>query len=387
MTDSLSAVGFSTPEMDEIFSPPSVVEHMLAFESALVLALADVGLAPSDAAEAIDEACRLPLTDANAILASTWSAGTPVIALVDAVKQRLSQEEHVSWVHYGATSQDVIDTAHMLLAKRAIAAMVGSLGVLAHRLRQLVEEHRDQPQIGRTFLQHASETTFGMRAASWLSPLIEHVVELRTLADSLPVSMGGPVGNLASYGAKGIEVVGSVARRLGLSTPVISWHTDRSVIRRLSTTVDAAVATLEKIATDVSFLAASDIGELSVRPGGSSSMSGKRNPIDAIRVLASATICHGAVEMITRARPHELDRALGSWHVEWAAIPMMFRTAGAAVEAATTMFDALEVNVETMADRVGSEGTRHLGGIDARQIDGVLSRFDEVLGSGSAAAG
>jgi len=144
---------------------------------------------------------------------------------------------------------------------------------------------------------------------------------------------------------------------------------------------------LEKIATDVSFLAASDIGELSVRPGGSSSMSGKRNPIDAIRVLASATICHGAVEMITKARPHELDRGLGSWHVEWAAIPMMFRTAGAAIEAATTMFDTLEVNVETMANRVGSEGIPHLGGIDARQIDGVLSRYDAVLGSGSAAAG
>ena len=380
MTDSLSALGLSTAGMDEIFSPASIVEHMLTFESALALALADNGLVPSEHAEAIEVACGVPAADPEAVLASTWSSGTPVIALVEAIRLRLSDDEQRKWVHYGATSQDVVDTAHMLLAKRAFFTMEAPLVGITRHLRRLVEENRYQPQIGRTFLQHATATTFGIRVATWLAPLLDHVLGLRALAESLPVQLGGPVGNLAAYGEKGTDVVEALAGRLDLRAPEIAWHTDRSVVWRLAGLVRTMVMTLEKIAADVSLLAASDVAELLVRSGGSSSITGKRNPIDAIRVMASAAVSHGAVEMITRARPHELDRGMGSWHAEWVGIPLMFRSAGAAIEASEAMFETMEVDDAAMTGRVDAESARSLGDLDERQIDAVLTRFDEVIG-------
>jgi 3-carboxy-cis,cis-muconate cycloisomerase len=251
---------------------------------------------------------------------------------------------------------------------------------ITRHLRQLIEENRHQPQIGRTFLQHATATTFGMRVATWLAPLLDHVHGIRALAESLPVQLGGPVGNLAAYGEKGTDVVVTIAGRLDLRAPEIAWHTDRSVIWRLAELVRTMFMTLEKIATDVSLLAASDVEELLVRSGGSSSITGKRNPIDAIRVMASAAVGHGAVEMITRARPHELDRGVGSWHAEWVGIPLMFRSAGAAIEASGAMFETMEVDDAAMTGRVDAESARSLGDLDQRPIDAVLTRFDEVIG-------
>ena len=376
MSDTLSTLGFSTPAMDEIFSPGSLVERMARFEAALALALADTGLAPVEHAHAIEVACNEPFAEPEAILATTWSSGTPVIALVEAVKQRLSDEEERGWVHHGATSQDVVDTANMVLAREALEVVVGSLDRIALLLRDLVVEHRDQPQIGRTFLQNAIPSTFGMRAATWLAPVLDRIVDLRTVAKTLPVQLGGPVGNLAAYGDRGPEVVAAIARRLQLRDPLISWHTDRSVVWKLAFSVEAVAKTLEKIATDVSFLAAGEVGEISTRSGGSSSMPGKANPIDAIRALACASVCRGSAGLITNGYPHELDRGLGSWHAEWVGIPLMFRSAGATCDATESMLESMIVHGRTMTDRVEA-ASPHAGDLAGQeQIDVVLKRFD-----------
>lgn len=374
----LSTLGFSTPEMDEIFSATSFVSAMLEFEGALAEALSDAGIAPTAQTTAIAEVCKRPIADAEAILGTTWEAGTPVIALVDEIKSRLEDEEVRAWVHHGATTQDVIDTAQILLARQGLKQLERSLVRIARRLKELIGDHTGQTQIGRTFLQHARPTTFPHRAASWLQSTLGHIDHMRGTRSQLLVQLGGPVGNLDTYGPKGTEVMEALADRLGLSTPEIPWQTDRTPVWQIVWAVDRPVASIAKMATDVALLAQSDTAELTVRAGGSSSVADKRNPIDAVRALAAADICHGAAEMILGARPHELDRALGSWHVEWVALPLLFRSASAALEAATSMFETMEIDGAAMDSRVGQPPDE----LDATQVDRVLDAYKRIVEEG-----
>lgn len=377
----MSVLGLSTPAMDEVFSPEALVAAMLEFEAALAGALADTGIAPRDRAEAVVVACSEPISNPAQVLGTTWESGSPVIALVELIEQRLDDEEDVRWVHFGATSQDVIDTAHMLLARRGLALLEVSLTTTASLIGAVIENHRHQPQIGRTFLQHAVPTTFSMRAASWLGSLLHHIIVMRSARSALAVQLGGPVGNLGSYGAQGLEVSAALANLLGLETPGLPWHTDRSRVWELVGAVERPVATIAKIATDVALLAQTDTGEVSIRSGGSSSMSHKRNPIDAIRALAAADIASGAAGMIVGARSHELDRGLGSWHVEWVALPLLFRSAAAAFEAAESIFETLEIDGAAMAARAVA-GDGEDPAFDTRLIDRVLDESKHVLEEG-----
>lgn len=378
----LSSLGFSTPAMDEVFSSRSIVDRMLRFEAGLVLALADAGIVSTAEAEIVAEACAASLPDADALLATTWGSGTPVIALIESIGGRLAGPDNRKWLHHGATSQDVIDTTNMLLAKEGSEILEESLVRSAGRLQGLVVEHRNQPQMGRTFLQHAMPTTFGMRLATWLSSFLDRIEEMRDLRAILPVQLGGPVGDLSAYGDKGIEVAASLADRLGLAREAIPWHGDRSIVARVAFAVEDAVATAAKVALDVALLSGSDIGEVTVRAGRSSSMPTKRNPIDAIHGLAAAEVCHGAAAMLRARRPHELDRALGGWHVEWAALPLLFGSAAATLSAVATLVETLEVSIEMMSASAGAGSTHATGSSDPGLIDAVLVRSGEVLRQG-----
>ncbi len=371
--------GFTTAEMATVFSASSRVGALLQFEAALALALADVGLAPSEAADAVAEACRTPIVDPKAVLAATWTEGSPLIPLTREIRSRLSEAD-AEWVHHGATTQDAIDTATMLQARQALDILDNGLTAVARLAASMVIEFRGQPQIGRTFLQHARPTTFGMRAASWLDPTVRHISALRRARAELVVQLGGPVGNLAPYDDRGVEMMGALAARLGLGTPILPWHTDRSRLSELASTVERAARTMAKIAVDLALLAQSDIAEIRVRAGGSSSMGGKRNPIDAVRAIAAAEACSAAAGMVTAGRPHELDRAIGGWHVEWLAIPLLFQTAGAAVEAINTGLETLEVDGDRMTSHVGPDAEAL--NLDGRLIDRVLSDFEDVVGTG-----
>lgn len=371
--------GFSTPHMTEIFSAQSLVGAMFQFERELILALADVGIAPADEAAAAAAACEAPSADPEALLGTAWTAGTPVIALVEEIRDRLDDDDRRSWVHHGSTTQDVIDTAHMSLAWRALSELIGSLEQVASLLRDVATAHRDTPQIGRTFLQHAHPTSFGRRVTGWLDPILGHIERLREMRSLLPVQLGGPVGDRATYGAKAMDVTKALAGRLGLRATDVAWHSDRSVIRQMAASVADATSTMAKVAGDVALLAQSDTAEVRVRPGGSSSMSGKRNPIDAIRALAAAEITLGLASTLESARPIELDRGLGSWHAEWGLVPSMFQAASACFDAVESLLGSLEVDKDAMAERAGPDSHDHVESIDPRQFEAVMTRYQRIV--------
>jgi 3-carboxy-cis,cis-muconate cycloisomerase len=374
--------GFTTAEMTNVFSAATTVAAILEFEAALALALGDAGVAPVDETEAVSTACGEPLADPDGVVATTWDAGTPVIAVKHEIEARLADHPARQWVHFGATSQDALDTGRMLQVRRALSILERRAVAVARLLRDLVVEHREQPQMGQTFLQYARPTTFGARAAGWLAPSLAHIEQLRRCRSDLKVQLAGPSGTLAEFGPGASDVIEALAARLGLAVPLISWHSDRSPIWDLARTVEAACLTMAKIATDISLLAQSAVGELTVRAGGSSSMPGKRNPIDAVRAVAAASACTGFASMLTAAPTHELDRAVGGWHTEWLALPMLFHTAAAVGEAFETCLDSLEIDSEKMASRVDPADRPQLGEVDRRIIDGVLARFDTVVGDG-----
>ena len=344
--------GFSTPEMTAVFDPDHRVTALLAFAAALAEAEAEAGLIPDAAASDIARACSEFAGDSASIIASTWENGTPLISLRDGISQNLS-EESANWVHFGATTQDAVDTALMLQFKAGLTILDRDLSAVAAQLADLAEAHRATTMMARTFLQLAQTTTFGMRVAQWLEPLVRALIDLRGAKTSLPVQLGGPVGNLAPFGEAAERVVETLAANLGLESPVIPWHTDRShVIGPVAVAETIAIA-MGKIGTDLALLAQSEVAELQMRPGASSSMDHKRNPIDAIRAVAAAGACLAAASALRSGHGQELERGIGGWHLEWWAVPLVFQAAAASVEAISAALGSLEVDVERMASRSG----------------------------------
>ena len=366
--------GFTTPEMTAVFSPGARVTAMLEYESALTMALADTGFIDLETAEAVATALRQPVEDPDAVLAATWSDGTPLQPLLDGVRSRLP-EEQAKWAHFGATTQDTIDTATMLQARRGLELLDAALIAVSGEMARLVTAHRDQPQMGRTFLRHARPTTFGFTVAGWLDATLSHISDLREQRAGLAVQLGGPVGNLAEYGDRGVEVVEALAQRLGLVAPMLPWHSDRTRMASLSGGLARTARTMARIGVDVALLASTDIAEIRVRGGGSSSMAGKENPMDSVRAVAASELCSAAAAAITGGRPIELERGVGAWHTEWAALPLIFQTTAAAVEAMTACLASLEVDGATMGARVKEEAE-----VDPRLIDRVLAAYEELTG-------
>jgi 3-carboxy-cis,cis-muconate cycloisomerase len=367
--------GFSTEELAAVFSGEATVAAMLEFEAALALALADAGIAPAHQADQVVAACVRGVPDPGAVLASTWETGTPLIALSESIAEDIESEDAHKWFHFGATSQDAIDTGRMIQAARALDILEISLSTLAGRLRQLTVEYRDQPQMGRTFLQEARPTTFGFRTATWLDSVLGHIEDLREQRSRVTVQLGGPVGTLSAYGDKAELIVSSIAEKLGLTEPGISWHANRTGVIRLAHSLQRAALTMGKVGSDIALLASTDVAEVRVRSGVSSSMPEKHNPLDAIRAVAAAAACTGAVVMLGAGSGHELDRGIGGWHVEWLALPLAFQTAGAAVEAIATCIDSLEVDRERMSANARSEAPE----VPSAQVDRVLAKYDRAI--------
>ena len=357
-----------------IFTPAHRVEAVVRFEAALALALADAGIAPREDAEAVAEAWQTLVIDPDDVLAATWSAGTPMTPLLEEIRGRLP-EERAKWAHHGSTTQDAVDTATMIQAGEALDVLDSALIAVAGLQAGLVRKHRDQPQIGRTFLQHARPSTFGMTVAGWLEPTLRHIDELRHVKSGLAVQLGGPVGDLAAYEGKGVAVVEALADRLRLTAPTLPWHADRSRISALASALERCARTMAKVGIDIALLASSEIAEITVRTGGSSSMGEKRNPIDSLRAMAAAELATAAAGMITGGRLSELDRGIGGWHAEWVAVPLVFQATAATVEAMRTCLGSVDVAAETMSARVADSPQ-----IDQALIDGVLAEFERCVG-------
>ena len=343
---------FSTPGMAAVFSSRAHVQGMLAFEAALARAEARAGIIPLEAATIIVASCKEELFDVPALYREAALSGTPAIPLVRMLTARVGDEAG-KFVHWGATSQDAIDTALMLQMRSGLDLLVDELLVVSEACARLSERHRHSLMAGRTLLQQALPITFGLKAARWLALIVRQVQALHEHRDrTLAVQLGGAAGTLASLGEKGLQVVELLAEELGLPVPDLPWHTERDRVAQVATTLGVVAGAMAKVAGDVALLAQTEVGEASegVAPGkgGSSAMPQKHNPVDATAAIASARLAIGVVPVILSAMAQEHERAVGGWQAEWLAIPDLFRFTAAAVERIRDVVGDLQVDPARM---------------------------------------
>jgi 3-carboxy-cis,cis-muconate cycloisomerase len=320
------------------------VQAMVEVEVALASSCEDERLIPPQAAAAILRAVQQGPFDVNAIAAEAGQSATPVIALVDELRRRVAAEspELVDAVHFGATSQDIVDTAAMLVAQRALEPTLADARAAVAAAARLALTYRGTPMLGRTLLQPAAPTSFGLVAAGWLVALERAAVELARVRDErLAVQMGGPVGSRAP------QVAARMAAMMGLAEPVIPWHTDRTRVAQLAAALGGLTGAASKVARDITLLAQAEVGEVregGERRGGSSSMPHKRNPVAAVSVLACAKRVPGLVATIFAVMEQEHQRAAGSWQAEWGTLSDLLTLTGSAVAWLADLLTNLEVD-------------------------------------------
>jgi len=341
------------------------LQAMLDAEAGLARALERAGLAPAGAGEAVTAAARAGNFNPNELGGLAALTGNPVPGLARSLARQVPQTA-VSAVHRGATSQDIVDTAAMLLAKRAIGVIQADLARAADAAAGLAAAHRDSIMIGRTLLQQAVPVTFGLVAAGWLTSLDEARAGLDAVGPRLAVQFGGAAGTLASLGEAGQRVTALLATELGLAVPVLPWHTDRLRIIDLGAALARVAAALGKIARDVTLLAQSEVGEVSEggtdqrgtdqqapaaspRRGGSSAMPHKHNPVASIAILGCTRQVPGLLATLVAASEQELQRAAGAWHAEWEPLTTLLRLTGSASSWAADLLPGLVVDTSRMA--------------------------------------
>ncbi|MBV9945992.1 MAG: hypothetical protein JOZ69_04000 [Myxococcales bacterium] len=363
--------GFCTARSRSIFGAERRVAALLEVEAALARAQASAGLVPADAAAAIGEACAREALDAAGILEQAWEAGSVAVPLLEALRARLPPSA-ARFLHLGATTQDLVDTATMLQAREGIDAVAQDLERVARRCRELAREHRATPAQGRTFLQPAVATTFGHRVAGWLVAASSARRQLAGTRAALPLQLGGPAGHLGRMGTEGPRIRAELAAALGLRAPILAWHTDRQPVRDVVAALSSASACAAKIALDLVLLVQAEVAEIRVRAGRSSSMAHKANPVDALRALAAHEAFQGVSSVVARGNPQALERGWGAWHAESLAVPLVFHTAAAAVAAAAVALEGLEVDASRMAANLRAGG--------AESLDAAIAEVDRVLG-------
>lgn len=344
---------FAAGEVAAAVGDGALVDAMVEFEVALLQALADLELAPLEAADELATAFHDGTLDLDLaeLGRATGDQGTPVPGLLRALRRQLSPSA-AAYLHKGATSQDVVDTAMMLITGRALDLIVADLSAAADACAGLVERHRAAIEPGRTLLQQALPVTFGLKAAEWLGGLdggIAGLVEVRE--DELALQFGGAVGTLASLGDRGLDVAGELARRLSLPAPDLPWHTIRLRPVRIASALGAAVGVTGKIGRDVVLLAQTEVAEAvegGAGRGGSSTMPHKRNPVGAIGLVACAQRAPGLVATMLGAMMQEHERGAGTWQAEWETLPALLRLTGSAAALVRELLAGLEVDAEKM---------------------------------------
>jgi 3-carboxy-cis,cis-muconate cycloisomerase len=269
--------------------------------------------------------------------------------MVSELRARLP-DHAAGWLHFGATSQDTLDTALMLLLRGALELVIADLQRAAHGAALLASRYRSTPMAARTLLQQALPTTFGANAAGWLVELLEardRVIDVRRRC--VAVQLGGAAGTLASLGDDAVRIVEGVAAELDLAVPVVPWHTDRTRIAEIAGALGLAAGGCGKIATDVALMMQTEVLEVSEpRPGGSSALPHKRNPIISTRVLANSRRAPALVSICIGAMAQEYQRAIGAWHAEWQTVVELSRATGGAVAGIADLLSGLEVHEQAM---------------------------------------
>jgi 3-carboxy-cis,cis-muconate cycloisomerase len=360
-------------ELREAVADRAWVEAMLEAERALVNAEALIGLVPAHLAGPVAEACRIELFDVEAIVSEGRAVGNPAEPLVRALREQVGGEA-ARYVHYGATSQDIVDSAAMLVSQRAVGAVLGSLDGAAAECARLAKTYRSLPAAARTLLQPAVPTTVGYRAALWLSGLLD----ARDLLDGLrfPAQLGGAAGTLAALGPKALDIADRFAAELDLEAPQVPWHTNRAPVAELGAAVTASASACSKVALDVVLLAAQrEVSEGS--GGGSSTMPDKRNPARAVLARAAGRLAHANAAVLMTG-DYELERAAGAWQAEWPALSAALAYAGGAADALRASLSGLEVSEETVMGE-GLYAEAHAFGIDGDYLGAAEELVDRVL--------
>jgi len=395
LPDPPSDVGLLAPvwvgtAAESLTSDREVTEAMVRFESALLHTLAEHGMAPR-------LAFGPPDIDVRALAERAVDPGNPTMPLVDLLRhpaaggiQAADTPGDPDRIHHGATSQDVVDSALMLVSTSVADRIAAELVDLARSLADLVAEHRSTPCVARTLTQQAMPTTLGFRVACWLDGVLDARESVRACLP-LPLSLGGPVGTSAAYGSHGPAVAGTLARELGLAAPALSWHTNRAPVLRLAACLTEVGNACGRIAADLLLMSQTEIGEADDGSSGrSSAMAHKANPTRSVLVASAARQLPGLLATVASSGASGSERAPGAWHAEWQPLRTMLRLAGAAVERTTRTAEQMSFDTGAMRRNLGTlltaldhddawaaEQTAHVG----VWIDRVLARHGAVCPS------
>ncbi len=351
---------FTTDELLEATSDRAWVAAMLEFEAALALAEAETGVVPPEAAAEIAEACSRLRPDPGTLGRAARASGNPAVPLVAELAKAVG-ERASPYVHHGATSQDVLDTASMLVAQRAGRLVLRSLVAAGDAAASLAEAHGTTLLVARTLLQPALPTTFALKAAGWLDALTDSRDLLSgTLDRRLAAELGGAAGTLASLGSAGPATASALARRLGLSEPRLPWHAARGRVAELACALALVTGVAGKISLDVELLMQFEVAEAAepAAPGrgASSTLPHKRNPVAAAAVGAAARRAGALAGTLLTALPHEHERAVGAWHAEWEQLSELLRLSGGAADHLATTLSGLEVDTARMRANLDATG-------------------------------
>jgi 3-carboxy-cis,cis-muconate cycloisomerase len=338
------------------FSNHARVQGLLDFEAALARAEARAGVIPASAAAPIAAHCRAELFNMEDLAQAAASAGNLAIPLIKRLTALVAASDNDAqrFVHWGATSQDAIDTGLVLQLRAALRLIETEFETFSTALAHLADAHRATPVAARTWMQQALPTTFGMKAAAWLDAVNRDRLRLANARRNAEVlQFGGAVGTLASLGDKGLQVAQALSEDLHLALPDLPWHTQRDRLAEVATALGIATGTLGKIARDISLHTQTEVAELfepaAPGRGGSSTMPHKRNPITCAVVLSAATRVPGLVGTMLSSMIQEQERGLGGWHAEWETFPEIISLAAGALHHLTVTVSGLEVDAARMA--------------------------------------
>ncbi|WP_328907131.1 3-carboxy-cis,cis-muconate cycloisomerase [Streptomyces sp. NBC_00234] len=371
----LLAPGRAGSPAESATSDTAFLRAMLNAEAALTRAQAAMGLAPREAADAVTGAARAERFDVRDLALRARGGGNPVIPLVADLTAAVP-EAHAAYVHRGATSQDILDTAAMLVASRTLSLLLDDLDRTAEALARLAAEHRDTPMPGRTLSQHAVPTTFGLKAAGWRSLVLDARDRLAVVRAALPAQLGGAAGTLAAFDAyaqvpgAGMRLVSAFAAELGLAEPALPWHTLRTPVADLAGALAFTAGALGKIAADVLLLARTETGEVSEGAGGgSSAMPHKANPVRATLLAAAARRAPALAAVLYGSLVAEDERPAGAWHAEWETLRDLLRLTGGAARDAAELAAGLRVHPTRMREHLDLTG----GLIVSERLTAVLA--------------
>lgn len=369
---------FYSPQVDALFTNEATIGYMLQFESALAQAQAKHDMIPQNVADIISENCVIENIDVQLLISQVGLGGNACIPLVKQLTNAVKKQDSkaAGYVHFGATSQDVIDTAIVLQAKEAVIIIENDLEKVIYQLQILSENYQQTPMIGRSFMQQARPITFGFKVDTWIDGLSRSKERIeRILQDNFVVQLGGAVGNKSVFGANGDKISETLATILKLKNTPISWHTQRDRIVEISTVLGILTGTISKIAKDVSLMMQTEIAEV-FEPsgdgkGGSSTMPHKRNPVSGIAILANAQRIPNLVATMLSCMTQDHERATGQWHAEWETFNQIIQLTGGTLNQAINLTNGLEVNTLNMLKNL--ETTNGL--IYAESVSLALSKF------------